>query len=1094
MEHFQNLLFNAALLIIMGFAYVQIFRSFRQYKIIKQLFNGIIFGSLAIVIMLFPMSFIPGVNIDARSIIISIAGLFGGPFTVAVSILTASICRILLGGIGTMAGLAIIFSSGGIGLGYYYIRKKYPKAMKPLYVYSFGLLVHVAMILSMFLLPWNIAIKTIEDTTIAIIGVYPFISLLIVYLLLDKESKIRAENILAEKEKQYSSLLNNLSVGIVIHAPDTKIIFSNPRAAQLLGLTTDQLYGRISKDPNWHFLMEDGSKMPEEMYPVNQVLKTLHPLTNYIVGINRSKNDVVWTLSNVFPEFDADANLTQIVVSFTDITRNKQIQEALKESEEKLIITLNSIGDGVIVTNTKAMVTNMNPEAERLTGWKLAEAAEKPLSKVFDIINAKTLKVTDNPVAKVIATGNIVGLANHTMLLSKDGSKYQIADSGSPIRDKAGNITGVVLVFRDVTEEYRTQEKLQKNEEQLRNIFEHGTNMFYSHTPDHVLTYVSPQILDILGYTREEVMDEWMNLTSDNPINKIGFEHTENAIKTGKPSPAYNLELLHKNGKKIWVEVREAPVVKDGKTVAVVGALIDITRRKKHEDDLARMKNLLDEIQTVAGVGGWEYDAKSRAVRWTDETYRIHETSPEEYTPTAENNKRFYTPESALVMEKAFDDALNLGKEFDLDLDLITAKRKNITAHVSSKIIRENDKIVRIIGSLQDITAHKQAEQDLKNALAKAEDGNRSKSEFLATMSHEIRTPLNGIIGFAGIMENALRKSHDCKERDKLIEYLNVLTSCSKNVNELINDILELASIEAGESNIYIEKFSPEKLIRESIEIFSFKAEEKNIYLNFDHKNLPATVTGAKRQLKQIIFNLVGNAIKFTSNGGVKVRVDCKDGNLLIKVHDTGIGIPDDMKNKILMPFTQLDQSATRKYGGTGLGLTIVSKILETQGTSLHIKSKLDKGTEMSFSFPVKISSDYAAKGKAAKGNTGLKKNANILAVEDNEISILYLKEILDASGLNYKIADSYKTMLEICNQGFIPDIVLMDIALPDADGIECAKWLRKKFPKENIKCIVQTAHVLEEDLKQYKDAKFDDFIGKPFKKEDLIEVIARNL
>ncbi len=1094
MEHFQSLLSNAALLIVMGFAYVRIFRTFRKYQLIRQLFNGFIFGGIAIIVMLVPMSFTDELFFDTRSIVISISGLFGGPITAAVAIFIASTFRIMKGGNGALTGVVVILFSGAIGIGYYYLRKKYPRAMNPLYIYFFGLLVHIAMLLSMFLLPWGLALKVLEKISMPVMSIFPVVSFIMIYLLLDKESRIRSEDILAEREKQYSTLLNNLSTAIVIHGPDTRIIFNNPRASQLLGLTPDQMYGRTAIGSNWHFVMEDGSVMPEEKYPVNQVLSTFHPLTGSIIGINRAKNDLVWVLVNAFPEFDLNMQLSQIVVTFADITKNKQVQEALKESEEKLRITLNSIGDGVIVTNTKAVIANINPEAERLTGWKASEAFGKSLEDVFAIINAKTLETAENPVMQVIATGKIVGLANHTMLLSKDGSKYHISDSGSPIRDKEGNITGVVLVFRDITNEYRMQEELQKNEEQLRNICEHGTNIFYSHTPDHVITYVSPQVEDILGYTQYEIMDKWMKFSSDNPINDIGFEHTVKAIKTGKAQPAYKLEILHKNGSKVWLEVREAPVVKDGKTVAIVGALVDITESKKHQDELTNMKNLLDEIQTVAGVGGWEIDFENNTHYWTEQNYRTHETTPEEFTPTIESAMKFYTPESVPIIKKAVDDAIKFGKEFDLELEIITAKGKRITIHTSSKVIRKDGKTVRMLGAFQDITARKKAEQELKNALEKAESGNRAKTEFLAIVSHEIRTPLNGIIGFSGIMENLLSQSCDCKERDKLLEYLGIVTSCGKNVNELINDILELASIEAGGRNMALEKFSPEKLIAESIEIFSFKAEEKNIYLNFEHKNLPHAVTGAKRQFKQTMFNLIGNAIKFTSTEGVTVKADYENDNLLIEVKDTGIGIPDDMKDEILKPFTQVDQSATRKYGGTGLGLTIVSRILEKLKTSLNIESELDKGTTISFAFPVKISGDYAPAKKTGKKqrNAGIK--PNILAVEDNDISILYLKEILDKAGMDYKIAESFKQMVEICDQGFVPNIVLMDIALPDADGIECIKWLRNKFSKEKIKCIAQTAHVLKEDIMQYKDADFDDFIGKPYKKEELIEIIEKNL
>ena len=257
---------------------------------------------------------------------------------------------------------------------------------------------------------------------------------------------------------------------------------------------------------------------------------------------------------------------------------------------------------------------------------------------------------------------------------------------------------------------------------------------------------------------------------------------------------------------------------------------------------------------------------------------------------------------------------------------------------------------------------------------------------------------------------------------------------------------------------------------------------------------MPQRVIGDPRRLKQIMFNLIGNAIKFTEQGGVEVTACFSKNKLLLTVKDSGIGISEDKLEKIMQPFYQVDQSSVRKYGGTGLGLTIVSRILEKLKGTIKIESKLNQGTTIYIVFPVKTTDNASSLSEVAVKTPASLQGLKILVVEDDPVSIKYIGKILKDVGADFQIADSFASLRQICDSGMVPDCVLLDLSLPDTDGFECLNWLRNKYAGQKIKCIAQTAHVLYGNVQRCKEAGFDDFIGKPYRKNDFIDIIAKNL
>gem|GEM_PF-150514 len=403
-----------------------------------------------------------------------------------------------------------------------------------------------------------------------------------------------------------SKVLDSLPHRVFVKNHELRYIACNNAFAADLGLTPAEIYGKTDFD----------------LYP-DEMAETHRTDDKSVMnsGGNKDYTEVIldgtnekWFRTVKAPYIHSNGNIIGVVGIYEDVTALMEISENLRKSEEFLSITLQSIGDGVISTDTQGNILSMNPVAEHLCGWTQQEAKGKPVSEVFHIVNAFTRLPAENPVEKALKTGRVVGLANHTLLLSKDGKEYQISDSAASIKNQDGEVLGVVMVFMDVTKKYEQEQALKYNEQRLRQIVESSTNTFYSHDIYGNIVYLSPQIKDLLGYEVSEAMGDWTKLLSDNPINEIGKEYTQKAIETGQAQPTYELEHVHKNGHKVWVEIREAPVVENDEVIAIVGSHTDITERKIAEQMLREREELLSVTLRSIGDGMIATDALGNVV------------------------------------------------------------------------------------------------------------------------------------------------------------------------------------------------------------------------------------------------------------------------------------------------------------------------------------------------------------------------------------------------------------------------------------------------------------------------------------------------
>ena len=754
------------------------------------------------------------------------------------------------------------------------------------------------------------------------------------------------------------------------------------------------------------------------------------------------------------------------------------------QQQKKFKVTMDSLGEGVIVTDMDAKVQYINKHAEALTGWRFIDAQGLNLGEIYPLKNEETGEKENNILEKVIKQGIVKELANHTLLVSKNGKEIPIMDTGAPIFDADGLQKGIVISFQDETEKRTKNLLIKESEKNLREFFENDITGDYSATADGGLLRCNPAFARILGYNSpDELVGRNILEFYRNPVDREEFLKI---IQVSKILNGFEVILKHKDGSEIFCKENiVGSFDESGSLVRYYGYLHDITQQKEAEDKLQIREQLLSSVVETQQELICRF-LPDTTLTFVNKAYcKIFEKTEEEIL-----GHKFLE----LVPESEREDIFSNLKSLNEENPQITYESSSFKADGSVMtiewtdvaIFNEEGEVVKFQSVGRDITEKLKTLNDLKIAKEKAEESDKLKTAFINNISHEVRTPLNAILGFGQFLVGSELSE---EERSEFFEHVK---KSSNRLMDTVTDYMDMAMLVSNTMKVSKKEFTLEPVF----ETITVKTKPFCLDKSIDFKvEIPIesaglTVNSDPEFMQKIFDKLIENAVKFTKEGSIICGYKIKTAHIEFFVKDTGSGIGDDMQDLIFEMFRQEDSSMTRGYEGSGLGLAIARGLVTLLGGQIYVSSEKGKGSEFKFTIPIKNSGKSMSHDAIDITKPKSTKKPLILIAEDDESNYKYLAVVLKSTGHNHIHALNGKEAVDFCRQNPEISIVLMDIKMPVMNGDEATKQIRVFRPELPI--IAITAYAQTGDEHRFLEAGCNDYIAKPIKKEKILSLIKK--
>ncbi|GAB4441166.1 MAG: hypothetical protein Kow0031_23130 [Anaerolineae bacterium] len=894
------------------------------------------------------------------------------------------------------------------------------------------------------------------------------------------------------------------------------LLYANPALERVYGRAAAE----FSDNPSlWLDMVHPDDRTAAEQSAA-ELLAIGHAEVTY--RIIRPDGAVRWLLDRKHVIYD-DAGQPQCIGGITsDITAHKQADVVLETSERKFRGIAEQSPDAIVLTDGTGRVIEWNPAAERIYGLPKDRAVGRPLWEIqFELAmpeyrTRERLDFLQSTITHTLETGHgpLLNRLVDVPIQRSDGKQVVIQTIAFAINAEPGYWLG--SVSRDVTAQKQVERALKASEDRYHQTFETNQAVKLIINPaDGRIVDANDAACRFYGYDRPTLTS--LRITDINTLSEQ--EVQQEMVRAGSvESLFFNFRHRLAGGEIRDVEVYSGPIQIEGQPL-LYSIVHDVTDRKRAEQEVKTQRRRLTAILEGTNVGTWEWYVQTGETIFNERWANIIGYALAEISPTTIETWHYFAhpddlPRSGELLRRHFAGELPY---YEYEARMRHKDGRWVWVLDRGKVAARNEdgQPLLMSGTHQDITERKLLEESLRQAKEAAETANRAKSAFLSSMSHELRTPLNGILGYTQIFKQ------DSSLTPQQQEGIDIIQRSGEHLLVMINDILDLSKIEAGRMELHPANIDLPRFLKTIVEMVRVWAGQKGLELRFlPGPNLPARVAADETRLRQVLLNLLGNAVKFTEQGSVTLRVlpvtdtgpyvesgqisgDAAKITLRFEVTDTGSGIPPERRAEIFEPFRQVGEGP-HKAGGTGLGLAISYKLVWLLGGELQVENagnSWEAGSRFWFELPVRRISPAVSGHRlfdASQPVTGYRRTQGsglftLLLADDSIDNRSVLSHLLSRLGFEVvEAADGAEAVARALEQ--VPDLILMDLVMPDTDGLTAVRQIRQNPQLQQIPVVAVSASVDNDTRHLSRVVGCNDFLTKPFATGDLLAAIQRQL